>query len=332
MKGLKHYFILSLFLVASSLYGQKFKYSIPGLDTLQESFIVSGAASSVLRSGEGEVIINSSLVSYWLAFHQNGNSSPVLDRLRNTVFNTDFSAYYGISQNGKWDIGVQLGYTRTRLDNSAKSSAFKVFEKSPTLDSEIDSPFDTQIKLDQSFGGIANVGIRFRYKPFAYVPGLLISGGYSAATIKDENEQVQLGADRDFIDLGVSYYKGLTNNVFYFFSSSLRSYLPSKVTDQSFFLSTFNFFLIQRTNNQKFTFYPGLSYTLAFKPSVYDANPFVRTTEFLFAYLGMQYAINTKYNIFTTVGFPLFVEVVNPQQEIVRDSYSIFAIGARARI
>ena len=125
------------------------------MDTLEQSFIVSGAASSVLRSGEGEIIVNSSLISYWLAFHQNGNDSPVLDRLRNTVFNTDISGYYGISQNGKWDIGVQLGYTRTRLDNAASSSPWKVFDKSPDVDADIDAPFNTQIKLDESFGGIA---------------------------------------------------------------------------------------------------------------------------------------------------------------------------------
>jgi hypothetical protein len=333
MKTLKPLFLFTILCIAlNPLFSQKFKYSIPGLDTLEQNFIVSGAASSVLRNGEGEIIVNSSLVSYWLAFHQNGNNSPVLDRLRNTVFNTDISGYYGISQNGKWDIGLQLGYARTRLDNSAKSSMFKVFDKRPTIDEEIDAPFGTQIKLDESFGGVANIGIRFRYKPFNYVPGLLLTGGYSAATIKDQNEQVQLGADRDFIDLGLSYYKGLTNNVFYFFSSSLRSYIPSKVTDQSFFLSSFNFFLIQRTNNQKLTVYPGLSYTLAFKPSIYDSRPFVRTTEFLFAYVGIQYAIDRKFSVFTTMGFPLFVEVINPQQEIVRDSYSIFALGLRARI
>ena len=108
---------------------QKFRYNIPGLDTLQESFIVSGAASAVLRQGQAEVIFNNSLVSYWIAFHENGKNSPILDRLRNSLFMSELSGYYGISTSGRFDVGLQAGYARTRLANSASSSPLRVFRK-----------------------------------------------------------------------------------------------------------------------------------------------------------------------------------------------------------
>ncbi len=64
--------IAIIYLFNSALIAQKFRYSIPGLDTLEQSFIVSGAAASVLRQGQGEIILTNSLISYWIAFHQNG--------------------------------------------------------------------------------------------------------------------------------------------------------------------------------------------------------------------------------------------------------------------
>lgn len=319
--------ITIIYLFNSALIAQKFRYSIPGLDTLEQSFIVSGAAASVLRQGQGEIILTNSLISYWIAFHQNGKNSPILDRVRNTLFLTDISGYYGISQSGRWDLGLQVGYARTRLDNSSKSSPFRVFQKNNAED--LEEPAFTQVRFDESFGGIANAGVRLRFKPIAYEPGFLITGGYSTVTIKDESKQVQLGADRDFFDLGVSYFKSVTPNVFYFFSSTLRGYLPSPVTDQALYNSSFNFFLIHRTNNQKLTFYPGINYNLAFKPSTYDSHPFIKSTEFLFAYAGVQYSIDRKNNVFFTMGLPLFLNIVNPLTDIVRESYSVAVLGAR---
>ncbi|MCB0688242.1 MAG: hypothetical protein KDC53_17010 [Saprospiraceae bacterium] len=314
----------------SASHAQKFRYSIPGLDTLQESFIVSGAASSVLRQGQTEFIFNNSLISYWIAFHENGKNSPILDRLRNTLFLSELSGYYGISSSGRIDAGIQVGYARTRLDNSSSSSPFRVFRK--TTNENINEEAFTQVRFDDSFGGLAYVGARLRFKPITYEPGFILTAGYSVSTIKDESQQVQLNADRDFFDLGASYYKSVTNNVYYFFSTSLRGYLSSDVTPESLYNSSFNFFLIHRTNNQKLTFYPGISYNLAFKPSTYDSHPFIKSTEFLFAYGGLQYSINRKANIFLTMGIPLFINIINPLQDIVRESYSVTVLGARIGI
>jgi hypothetical protein len=190
----------------------------------------------------------------------------------------------------------------------------------------------TQVRFDESFGGISYIGARFRFKPITYEPGFLLTAGYSKTLIKDKSGRVQLGADRDYFDLGASYYKSVTPNVYYFFSSSLRGYLPSDITDQSLYNSSFNFFLIHRTNSQKLTFYPGISYNLGFKPSKYDSHPFIKTTEFLFAYGGIQYSFDRKTNVFVTLGLPLFLNIVNPLQDIVRESYSVAVLGARIAI
>ena len=76
--------------------------------------------------------------------------------------------------------------------------------------------------------------------------------------------------------------------------------------------------------------YPGLSYNLAFRRSKLDSNPsLIRVQEILFTFLGVQWAPNPDFNLFATGGFPLLIEGNNPQQELVRNSYSLISLGFR---
>ncbi len=323
---------------------QKFKYSIPGLDSLEEAFIVNGGATTVLPSGEAEVIWNNTLASYWIALHENGENSPIFDRIRQTQFISDVYAFYGISPSGRWDIGLQLRYMRARKDNAATSSMFRVFQSQNTgnMDNNAPDPASSGagVIFDESFGGIAGAGLRFRVKPFKLRPEFVINGGYSISTIRDESEQLQLGAGRDLFDLGATYYSSLNRNTYYFLSGSFQAFLPSQISnpqpieyrDEYLYSTSFSFFFIQRTNNNKFTFYPGFAYGINFKPSEFDTRALIRTQEFLFVYGGIQYAPNSQYNIFLTGGLPLLIEVESFQQEIVRESYSILSLGVRAGI
>jgi hypothetical protein len=133
MKPIVTQAISLLLLVSCSLFTtdafsqNKFRYSIPGLDSLEESFIVNGGATTVLSSGEVEVIWNNTLASYWIGLHENGPDSPIFDRIRQTQFISDLYAFYGVSASGSWDIGLNLRYMRARKDNAASSSMFRVF-------------------------------------------------------------------------------------------------------------------------------------------------------------------------------------------------------------
>ena len=321
-------FVSSIF-IGTELNAQKFKYSIPGLDSLEQEFIVGGASSTVLKTGEAEIISNNTLTSFWLAFHQTNENSPVLDRFRQTQFISDLYGFYGVSPSGRWDIGLHLRYNRSRVDNAATSSMFKVFEKEGAIDEDDPASF-----LDNSFGGMASIGVRFRVKPIKRDPRLLVSGGYSLKTITGETKARQLGADRNLADIGVTYYRELNQRTYYFFGGTGQVYFPTpSVNDEYLFNTSGSFFLIQRTINNKFTFYPGLVYSLTFRPSELKSQPaLIKSTEFLLGYAGVQYAPDPKYNVFVLGGFPLMVTVTNPQQEIVRESYSTFTLGFRVGI
>lgn len=333
--------ISGLFLLNPLQAQNKFRYSIPGLDSLEESFIVNGGASVVLSSGEAEIIWNNTLASYWIGLRENGPDSPIFDRIRQTQFISDLYGYYGVSASGTWDVGLHLRYLRARKDNAASSSMFRVFES--TKDKSFNATPDASseaagIIFDDSFGGIASAGLRFRVKPFQRRPEFVVNGGYSISTVRNETEQFQLGAGRDMIDIGATYYKEINSNTYYFFSGMLSAFLKSNVDEvrpvdfrnENLYTANLSFFLIQRTNNNKFTFYPGLAYGINFKPSQFDDRNLIRTQEFLFAYAGLQYAPSLQYNVFLTFGFPLIIDVESFQQDIIRESYSIISLGGRA--
>ncbi len=321
------------FFLAETVEAQKFKYSIPGFDadSLKESFIVAGGSSTVLRSGQGEVIWNNSLTSYWLALHQTDQNSPIIDRFRATQFISDIFGFYGISESAKWDIGIHIRYTRTRVDNAASSSMFRVFDSSGDLDALFEANPGSAI-FDASIGDISSVGLRFRSAPINTDPKFVLNGGFAIKTVTGEEKARQLAADRNTADIGFTYYKGLNNRTYYFLGGTFQTFFPSSgINDQYLFNTSVNFSLIQRPFGDKWTFYPGLSYSLAFKPSQSpsETSSLIRVNEFLFAFGGIQYAPTTNYNFFFTGGFPLISSVVNPQQEIVRASYSNFTLGLR---
>ena len=312
-------------------YAQNFRYSVPGLDTLQTGLIVQGTAANVLRSGQSEIILNSSLNSYQIALHANGDNSPVLDRLRNSILTTDLMGFYGVSASGKFDLGIQAKYTRSRLDNAATSSPLKVLTNDQKT--EVGDPlFQPSGSTDRTFSGLASAGLRFRWKPFNTVPALVINGGYALSTEKDSLTRRQITADRDIADIGLSYYQSVTDNLFFFVSGQALAYLPSSDRDESLYTTSIGAYIIGRTNNRKWLFYPGLSYGLSFKPSEFDDKALIRTTNSLFAVGGIQYAPNAQVNIFATAGFPLQIELINPLLEIIQQSYSLFGLGFRVAV
>ncbi len=320
--------LLCLFIV-NQLEAQRFKYSLPGLDTLQQNFVIGGASTSLMTLGETEYILNNQLTSYWIAFHEQGENSPVLDRFRRTQFETQLTGFFGVSSSGMFDLGIQLRYSRSRIGQQASESIFKVFSGD---DTEVNQPqFDPENVFDRNFSGLTYVGLRLRFKPIVDHPELLLNGGYMRATVKEEFDQTQLAADRDIADIGVTYYKSITPSIYYFASADFRALLPSSVKDEFLFNSTLSFFAIHRAFGNRLTIYPGLAYSINFKPSEFDDNSLIKVADFLFALGGVQYTFSPVFNVFLTGGLPLTLKVTHPNQKIVRASYSTFALGFNGR-
>ncbi len=320
LNHLKHLFISCLLLSSTiqTVQGQEFYRP---LDTLDMSFFISGIAANILPKDRVEILTYSSINSYWLAIHQSPLESPVRDRLRVTQFTTNVEGYFGFSNSQRWDLGLRLQYARYRLDNEARSSPFRVFEnlENPPLENG----------LDQNYHGLTGVGLRARVLPIASVPSLTINAGYTVASVKSEEKQQRLNAQRDILDLGIAYFIDLNPNNYYYFLANTSAYLPSETLNQSLYSSSVSFFMVHLAFGQKLVLYPGLSYHLTYKPPTYGNGFLVKTNEQLLAFGGIQYQPSSNFNISLSLAYPLVWKDNNLLVEQVGNSYSYASLGLR---
>lgn len=302
-----------------SLHAQQFYQP---LDTLDQNLFLVGIAANILPDDRIELLQYSTLNSFWLAFHQFGDGSPVLDRFRSTTFISSLEAYYGVSGSQRWDIGLRLRYMRTRLDNDARSPLTEVFRSSADV-----PPPDGR---DHNFSGLVGAGLRVRIMPISSIPSLTINAGYSISNVKSEVEREALHAERDIADLAVTYYTDISPNVYYYFIATAAAYLPAKmVNEQALYAASGNFFLVHISTSRKWVFYPGLSYNITFKPPQLRDDWLIRQDDLLLAMAGMQFQPTTSFHINASIGYPLFINNTNPNFKQVRSSYSLWNLGFR---
>ena len=320
--ALKHNFILLSFLLSAFLLSAQDREL--GLELLEEeSFFFSGISPSVLVRGKAEVNFYSSLFSTWLAVHESFIESPVRDRLRLSEFLTNAEIYYGVSISGRWDLGARFRYARRRLDNSAQSSPFKVFK---TEESEA-----ANMIVDKTYSGLREIGVRLRVVPFESVPALTLNAGYSFSPVKSEEDQKNLVADRNSFDLNIAYYVGLNNNAYYYFIANGTAFHPSAVNEEWLYSTTGSFFIVQMLANRKLAIYPGLSYTIAFKPPFNTSSDYslVKTNEQVLGILGVQFQPFNSLSLNVSGAIPLILENSNLLIRQVKESYSFVSVGGR---
>ena len=316
--------LAAIILCSVTLKAQQNKKEDIGLETLDESFFFGGLSATILDPGKVEVNFYTSMFSSWLAIHESVIESPVRDRLRLTEFTGNVEAYYGVSADGRWDLGLRLRHGRRRLDNSALSSPFKVLKSSRGTD-EADN-----VGVDKTYAGLKEVGLRFRLMPFKNVPELTLNAGYSISPIKAEEDQEFLLADRNTVDFNLSYYVSLNKSAtsYYYFILNGLAYLPSATNDEVLYNSSASFFIVQRLG-ARFILYPGLSYNITFKPPSVGDEALIRTNEQVLGLLGVQYQPSNNFSLNVSAALPFLLDSSNLLVQQVRESYSFVSIGGR---
>ena len=298
-----------------------------GLELLDESLFIGGLSPTVLTSGNVEFNFYSSLFSSWIALHESVIESPVQDRLRLTEFNSNLETYFGISRSGRWDIGARVRYGRRRLANAATDPVFDVFSSS---DEE-----STNRGTDKTYSGLREVGVRFRLMPFSNLENFTINAGYSYGEWGNgsDDETFKL-ADRNSFDVNLSYFVSLNERQtsYYYFIVNGTSFQPGslRINEDWLHNTSGSFFIVQRMG--KFVVYPGLTYTLAFKPpssGSFSDKALIKSSEQLLGTLGIQYqpSFNTSFNV--SASMPFILSTTNLRQRLVRESYSFVTIGGR---
>lgn len=320
--------LLLVSLLTSTSLSAQIRGNSDGLMKVDEDLFVGGLSPNILQTGDIEVNFYTALFSNWIAIHESVRESRIQDRLRLTDFSTNIEAYYGISNSERWDIGLRLKQARRRLDNSAQSSPFEVFKKE---DSESEN-----IGVDKTYSGTREVGLRFRFIPFGEIENLSINAGYSFSPARSEEVQQYLGADRNSFDVNAAYYISLneSGSSYYYFTLNGIAYIPTSVeedlnpyNDQWLYNAGGSFFILQRIG--KLLFYPGLSYSVSFKPPSVEGKTLIRTSDQVLGLLGLQVGLSDNFSLNVTAAAPLILRNTNNLVQPVRESYSFVSIGGR---
>lgn len=302
-----------------------------GLATLDENLFIGGLSPNILQNGQAEINFYNALFSNWVAVHESVVESRVVDRFRVSDFTTNVEGYYGISNNGRFDVGLRLKYARRRVDNAARSSPFEVFSKS---DEEAEN-----VGIDRTYTGVREVGFRLRFLPFVKIKNLTINAGYSLSPVKSETIQQYLGADMNRFDINAAYYVALnkSGNSYYYFSLNGVAAIPpigklddiNPFNDKMRYEAGGSFFIIQRMG--PFMLFPGLSYNLSFKqPDLANSDKsLIRTNEQVLGLLGLQFTPSNNFSLNITGALPFILKNSNKLTQTVPESFSFLSFGGR---
>lgn len=326
--------IISLFLLGSYLIVSPCLAQGPfgNLDDLgaDSSLFIGGSSVMLLEKGNVEVNLSSTLNTFILGRQRFRESSPFIDRFRSTTLINRADVYLGTSETGRWDLGLRTEYTRRRFDNGASSSPFAV------LEGQQDNPnfSEAENDIDNSFGGLSRVGIRFRLKPFTQNNKFTVTGGYSIGTIKSERLQQNLNATSDQMDLSMIYFKDLNPRSFYYVAVSGFFDPKNKVDLINNYTLAGTLAFINLSLNNRVAFYPGLSYAISAEPPIEASGQkgLVWTSRRFTGFLGGQLQFNRRLLLNASFNMGITSRLSNPWVEIIPRSETTVNLFLRVLI
>lgn len=281
-----------------------------------EAKFYTGISPVILAKDGIEVNFLNSMTSFWLAvneYNPASNSSRIGNRYRFTRFQQLLRVNYGFSASGRWDLGAELQYTHSRLDDEARSSPFRVFGG--------DTP------SGNTFRGMSMVGLRLRMMPFDNLPELTLQGMAHFPINRKEESRAQLGAQRTQIGLLTTFYQQLNTRTFYFLQGDWRTQLASDELDKTTHTPSLSGFLVFDAWEQVWYIFPGMTYSPTLQKTA--SGKVVRVNQQLLGSLGGLFQPSDGFGIMVNWQIPFILESGSRSTEWVRESFSSLTLGFR---
>lgn len=314
MKTLRYFYSGCLFLLLTGLSQVSLGQSQPSSGNEKEEDRFSfGNISPVILSKDGiEATVTNALTSYWVT---SNFGNIVLDRYRITRFESNLNLNYGFSENKRWDLGVQVKYSRLRFDENSRNSPLKIFQ----------APDATSL----GFSSISTVGVRVRTMPFKNLPELTLQGSVHFPVAKEQETRSFLGADRIQTDLTATYFKPLTSDFYFYLQGRYLLQIANEDNDKSTHFPGISAFIVKSFLNQRLFVFPGLSYFGAYQQN-YKGGRLTSQAQYVMASLGAQIQPLDFLGIFINAQRPWFYKSgVSFYSDLVKNSYSDWALGIR---
>lgn len=272
-----------------------------------------GNISPVILAKDGlEVTATSNLTSYWVT-SQFGK--VVLDRYRITRSENYLNLNYGFSESRRWDLGVQVRYSRLRLDENARNSPFKVFGSADA----------TGI----GYQAVSSVGLRVRTIPFENLPELTLQGAVHFPVAKEQVTRSFLGAERIQPELTATYLKNLSPDFYLYLQGRYLLQIANEDNDRTTHFPGLSVFLVKSFLDQKLYIFPGLSWLGAYEQN-YKGGRLVSEAQFVMISLGAQIQPLSYLGVFLNAQRPLYYQSgISFYSDLVKSSYSDWSLGLR---
>lgn len=282
--------------------------------TAAEALLIGGVSTNILKKDAVEVSLNNAFSTFWFVINEFNDEffQRVDNRRRITSFNQTLRVSYGFSPSRRFDLGLEVRYNHYRDDDAARSSPLRVFQ-------------NNHPETGTSYRGLANAGLRLRYRPLDSNPGWIIQAAFAVPVSNTVGlERTLLSADVNQAELTTTYYHLLGNDTYYFVQGqAIGQFSPERRN----LIGGPAFYLIKSIWSDLIFIYPGISYSLATQTQ--SSGGFQSTSHYVFGGLGLQYQPVRNFNLGLTYQYPLLIENGSIYAGIERSTFSNLNLSLR---
>lgn len=223
--------VLALCLFAGFIVAQPsfFNSNATNQDSLPIFPVFSGLSPLIVPSGELELLFFNALST------QKNERLPAIEPgeiSRGTALQHILQVTYGLSESGRFNLGLDLHYLHYRFDANSENSPLRVLAKTAS-DTILTDPDDPDV-LAFSFHTLSRLGLRFRWLPSESLPELTLQGGVLfPASYQTPATKRALNIARTQLWLQGNFYQLLGEGLYCFAGAGAYLSLPSETQHQT---------------------------------------------------------------------------------------------------
>jgi hypothetical protein len=288
----------------------------------EEISFFTGISPVILNKSQTDINLSNTLTSFWLTSTQyipSVDAYRIADRKRYSRFDQLLRVTYGFSENKRWDLGLELRFAHTRLDEAARSSPFRVLQgiKSDT-------------STGRSYHGFGLMGLRARAMLFKNIPELTIQGSVHYPMARSPESSRKLGYPQTQAGLGASYFIQSGSNTFYFIQADWTTRFQAELENVGFFATNHiisgSTFMVVKIWEDSWYVFPSISYNVLGR---IDKGNFRRLNQQLLGGLGLFFQPSPQFSILINANLPFLLSSGSNLITYDKETFTGITIGLR---
>ena len=306
--------LLSQFALAQSSF---YNANAENVDTLPVFPVFSGLSPFLVQAGQLELL-------FYNALSTQKNKAALGGISRGTALQHILQVTYGVSESGRFNLGLDVHYLHYRFDADSEHSALRVLAK--TASDTIVTDSTNRDVLALGFHTLSRVGLRFRWVPSQNLPELTLQGGLLfPASYQTPATKRALNIARTQLWLQGNFYQILGEGLYGFAGAGAYLSLPSETQHQTTLTPIANV-VVAKEISDLFIVFAQTAFNASFNKQ-YKAGLQNTNLQWLYG-LGAQLQLSNHFSISTEFQKP-FVNTYNSLSSDYEGGLTNFSINLR---